>query len=212
MKKLLIINGSPRYDRGASSTLIEDMKPYIKVPYDVCFSGGLNSFNDELRPLLKEADSIMFVFPVYVDSLPSNLTYCLKYIYDNKEEIGIKKDAKIFVYAQCGLHEADQTETSIDIIRNWAQRMDLQFVQAVGFGASGTLLGAKKFAAGEGIKRDMPAIIETLMKAVETGQGGENQYATVTISREEYQAASEAAWRKLALRNGLEEIDLDKRW
>lgn len=212
MNKLLIINGSPRNDKGASATLIEDMKPYIKVPYEVCYSGGLNDFNEELIPHLKEADGIMFVYPVYVDSLPSNLTYCLKYIYDNKDSIGIKKDAKIFVYAQCGLHEANQTETSIEIVKNWAQRMELQFVQAVGFGASGTLLGAKKFAAGEGIKRDMPTIIETLMKAVETGQGGENQYATVTISREEYQAASEAAWRKLAARNGLEEIDLDKRW
>lgn len=212
MKKLLIINGSPRNDRGASATLIEDMKPYINVPYEVCHSGGLNDFNQEIAEHLKDAEGIMFVYPVYVDSLPSNLTYCLKYIYENRDLLEINKGAKVFVYAQCGLHEANQTETSIEIIKNWAQRMNLPFVQAVGFGASGTLLGAKKFAAGEGIKRDMPTIIETLMKAVETGQGGENQYATVTISREEYQAASEAVWRKLAARNGLEEIDLDKRW
>lgn len=215
MRNLLIINGSPRGGRGASGTIVNDIVKFIdedKISYRVCDGGGLENINEEMLKELPKADDILFVFPVYVNCLPSNTMYCLEYLEANKERLNIKKDAKVFTFINCGVYEATETEFSIEVVKNWAKKMNLNFVQGVGFGGGGALLGARKQEPGEGIKENMKPLIEVLVNAIATGQPGANKYETITISREEYQQTSEAGWRKLIKRNGLTEEDLDKRW
>lgn len=218
MKKMVILNGSPRGSKGATGVVVNDMQSFI--PEDISFcvleltgDGISESLDSEQQQKLYEADILMFAFPLYVDIFPANLLYCAREMEANKDKFVNGGDIKVYAFVNCGLHEGYQAALAIDILKNWTARMEFSFGMAVGFGGSGALPQARKLPAGGGLKSNMPQLFEKLMDAVEHDKTDqENIYGNISISREEYQQSSEAGWRILAERNGLTLEDLDKRW
>lgn len=217
MRKMIILNGSPRGEKGATGVVINDMKTFI--PEDITYEvmeltgdGIDESLDDDQRERLYGADILMFAFPLYVDIFPANLLYCVRDMESDKDRFINGSAVKVYAFVNCGLYEGSQASLAIDILRNWTFRMGFSFGMAAGFGGSGALPGARKQIPGEGLKKQMPKLFTALMEAVEKGDTDvENIYGNIGISRDEYKASSEAGWRKLAKRNGLEEKDLDRR-
>ena len=218
MRKLVIINGSPRGEKGATGVVVKDMEGFIPKDMEakfLCFSGdGLDeSLDDSEKEALFEADILLFAFPLYVDTFPSNLLYCLRDVEKEKAKFKNGSDIKVYAFVNCGLYEGFQSAISIEILKNWIIAMDFKFGMAVGFGGCGALPGAKKQLPGEGIKEDMPRLFTALFNAMENGETDkENLYGNIAVSREDYKNSSEAGWRKLVVRNGLEEKDLDRQY
>lgn len=217
MKRMVILNGSPRGSKGATGVVVNDMQSFI--PEDISVDvlelmgdGISESLDSEQQQKLYEADILMFAFPLYVDIFPANLLYCAREMEANKEKFVNGSGVKVYAFVNCGLYEGNQAALAIDILKNWTVRMGFSFGMAVGFGGCGALPGARKQNPGEGIKKQMPELFTALMETVEKGDTDvENIYGNIGISRDEYKASSEAGWRKLAKRNGLEEKDLDRR-
>lgn len=217
MRKMIILNGSPRGEKGATGVVINDMKTFI--PEDITYEvmeltgdGIDESLDGDQRERLYGADILMFAFPLYVDIFPANLLYCVRDMESDKDRFINGSAVKVYAFVNCGLYEGNQAALAIDILKNWTVRMGFSFGMAVGFGGCGALPGARKQIPGEGIKKQMPELFTALMEAVEKGNTDvENIYGNIGISRDEYKASSEAGWRKLVKRNGLEEKDLDRR-
>lgn len=218
IKNLVILNGSPRGEVGATGAVIKDMESFLpdsrKTTKLELKADGLDmSLNDLEQKILYAADEILVVFPLYVDMFPSNLLYCLKDMESNKGKFAKGKEVKVYAFVNCGLYEGFQSFLAMDMLKNWTLRMGFKFGMAVGFGGSGAIPGAKKIKPGEGLKKDMPRLFHALFDSIGKGKiEQENLYGGITITREEYQSSSENGWRKLAKRNGLAEKDLDKRW
>lgn len=217
MRKMIILNGSPRGEKGATGVVINDMKTF--VPDDITYEvmeltgdGIDESLDDDQKERLYGADILMFVFPLYVDIFPANLLYCVRDMESDKDRFINGSAVKVYAFVNCGLYEGSQASLAIDVLRNWTFRMGFSFGMAAGFGGSGALPSAKKLPPGEGIKGNIPEIFKKLLKAVEKGETGrDNIYGSISITRDEYKQSSERGWRKLAERNGLEPEDLDRR-
>ena len=83
MKKMVILNGSPRGSKGATGVVVNDMQSFI--PEDISVDvlelmgdGISESLDSEQQQKLYEADILMFTFPLYVDIFPANLLYCAR--------------------------------------------------------------------------------------------------------------------------------------
>ncbi|MDD6920302.1 MAG: hypothetical protein PUI85_03725 [Eubacteriales bacterium] len=222
--ELTIINASPRGEKGASATVVNDFISYVNdVNADISIKNMLlkDSMQQDCLAEIKHSSNIMFVFPLYFDSLPGNLVESLEYIRDNREAFGENKNVSVIV--NCGLHEAVQTSLAIEMIKMWTREMEYNFVVAAGFGGGGALTGARKIPVGEGVKKYMKAFFDKIIDCLcsdfsdikhedsKEKCSNDNIYATIDMPRDEYIKMSELGWRKLIIRNGLEEKDLDRR-
>ncbi|SPW25934.1 NADPH-dependent FMN reductase [Edwardsiella tarda] len=86
MKRLVIINGSPKKMNSASSKLAQeiiallpalDIHPMISA-LQVC--NGAKGSQQALEQALADADILLFIFPLYADGLPARLLQMMSLI------------------------------------------------------------------------------------------------------------------------------------
>lgn len=129
--KTVFINCSPKKKLSASAFII-----------NVCctFVGG-SKFKEHLRTkadykrildVLKDADTIVFALPLYVDALPSHLLPFLKEL----EQQSKKDDLELNVYALAnnGFIEGRQNEPLMQILENFCLRSGLNWCGGLGIG------------------------------------------------------------------------------
>lgn len=222
--KIALLNGSPRGAKGASGSVVAELKNRIlehpkmadygqrKVEVSeyflTCDSLG-ESLDEEQTGMLCNADWMIFVFPLYLDSPASNLQAALEDMLEIRDKF---KGAKVSCLALAGLYEGEQTETAIEMIKIWTEKMGLEFVKGAGFGGSGSLPGLKKIMPGEGVKKSLLELYDEIILANIEGKPVENSYRSIGMTLEEYKDSCESAFRGLAARNGFSIEDMGKKW
>ena len=91
--KITVINGSPKAVKSNSeilgnylSSLLKENE--IKKYYSISFK-----LNDKMKNEIYNSDVLIFLFPLYVDGIPSNL---LKLLVEFEKEKVIKSGSKIY--------------------------------------------------------------------------------------------------------------------
>ena len=226
---LALINGSPRAMKGASGCVMKEFKerleertaaemPNTKVEIAEYFFNG-DSLGESLsryqQEQLLKADHMIFIFPLYLDSPPSNMQACLKDMENLKKAINAQgketKKSKISVIALAGLYEGVQTETGLNIMKYWANHMDYQMVQGCGFGGCGALPGLKKVKPGEGVKKGLMNLYDLVIDGLKSGKGVTYVYESINMERDAYQESCESVFRGLAEKNGWSLEDMGRR-
>ena len=163
---------------------------------------------DEIGKLCN-ADWMIFIFPLYLDSPSSNLQACLEDMVAIREKF---RGAKVSCIALAGLYEGVQTETAIRIMKYWSKEMGFEFIKGSGFGGSGSLPGLKKIMPGEGIKKGLLELYDEIIMANEKGKSLENSYKSIGMTLKDYQESCEGAFRGIAAKNGFSLEDMGKQW
>ncbi|MCL1950700.1 MAG: NAD(P)H-dependent oxidoreductase [Turicibacter sp.] len=192
--KAALINASPKLRGSASGTLVADIKntlpPSIK-------SVEFKIYRSFLKPseveALKECAIWVFVFPLYVDGLPSHLLSCLCQL----EEAGLK-DHGITVYgvANCGFYEGHQTKLALETLEIWSEKAQLKWGMGIGFGGGGALAQMAAIPLGKGPKKSLGQALNHLSETMFMGESRENQYLSLGIPRFFYKAAAEHHWKQ----------------
>lgn len=126
MMKTIIINASPKPINSNTENFLKHL--ISKLPENEAEVYKLNEMNiDEIR----NCSSLVFAFPLYVDSLPSELLRFLCLL----EKSDLNKDIMVFAVANNGFFEGTQNYIAFDIIKNWCNRVELKFGQGIGIGA-----------------------------------------------------------------------------
>lgn len=137
--RVLIVIGSPKNRASTSGFLagyikrkleIKKVKVELKCAYSLLGSSkGIN----ELFRLLKIADHLMVISPLYVDSLPWGLTKSLEEILKNKSRLMLHKKS-ISAIINCGFPEPEHNLLALDICRCFAQKAGMRWIGAVMIG------------------------------------------------------------------------------
>ncbi len=124
--KTIIINASPKPKTSTTENYLKHL--ISKLPKNETYVCKLNEVNiDEIQ----NCRSLIFAFPLYADSLPSELLKLLCEL----ESIGLSKDIMVFAVANNGFFEGTQNHIAFDIIKNWCARADVKWGQGIGIGA-----------------------------------------------------------------------------
>lgn len=106
----LYLNGSPRLQKSNSNSFLKDIgATSIKYIYK-------NSFNNILKNI-DNIDTIVFSFPLYVDSPPSKVIELMEYIENNKIDLTNKN---IYTIINCGFLESEHNKTASVIMENFS--------------------------------------------------------------------------------------------
>lgn len=111
MGKVLILNGSPRASKSNSKRYAEIFTRHCRKGCD--YFSILKSNHFQLRQRMEGYDDVLFVFPLYVDSLPVGLLAFLKYLEENP----LQRKPVISILINCGFLEYQQNGIAVTMMR-----------------------------------------------------------------------------------------------
>lgn len=133
-----LISGSPKPILSNSLYFLNIIKE--KLDKSVLYQLKKDNYNDILDNI-KLSHSIVFAFPLYVDSPTSITLKFLDYIIDNKVNIEGKN---IYVIINCGFREGEQNITALNIIKKWCSKTNNIYKGSILIG-SGEIVGKAKY-------------------------------------------------------------------
>ena len=96
---------------------------------------------DEILENINKSDTIIFAFPLYVDSPTSMTLSFLDYIIDEKIDLQSKR---VYVIVNCGFREGEQNITAINIMKRWCEKVGAIYSGSIMIGA-GEIVGKEKY-------------------------------------------------------------------
>ena len=140
MEKTVLINCSPKRRLSVSGflmrcagILIRGKKEYLQLrtPAD----------RETILEALKTAGKVVFVTPLYVDSVPSHMLPFLREMEDFCRENGLR--LKVYVIANNGFIEGKQNEPLMQVMENFCARAGLEWCGGIGIGG-GVMLNVER--------------------------------------------------------------------
>lgn len=203
MRKIALINGSPKSRESASEILLDAVKSNLTDCDITEFNVRTPDFKD--IEIICENEILVFAFPLYVDGVPShllNFLYQLELFLKHRES-GIS----VYVIVNCGFYEGKQNKNALEIMENWCIKSNLTWGQGIGIGGGGIISGIKKVAAN-GPMKDIAAALANQSNLILHRQCAENAYVSPNFPRILYKIAAEMEWRRQIKANGLKAKDL----
>lgn len=120
MNNIVLINGSPKINYGASYNYLKFFNSEI-----------INNikYNEEDINKILNSDIIVFSFPLYIDSLPSNFIRFLNLLEDLKFT-----NKSIYAICNCGFYESIQCEIALNIIKNFCIKTQNKYMGGIAIG------------------------------------------------------------------------------
>ena len=162
---------------------------------------------------MDEAGVLMLVFPLYVDSLPAQLTYALECIAERRRGGPLRKDQRLAVVVNCGLPEPYQNDTALAICRQFAKEARFAWAGGLALGA-GPALAPSPLEKQSRRAHNVMRALDLAAAALAEGQPIPEQavslmakplvprwaYLFVGTARWHIRARTHGAWRNLAAR------------
>jgi len=201
--KIAAINGSPKTD-GISALIIKRMEKLLDERIETYHAMRLvraESPQETIAGML-EADILLIVFPLFVDSLPSPLIELLTRL----ESAAYHGAAipQVFAVAN-GALDAAQTTLAIEMIEHFTCRAGLPWGYGVGIGA-----GSMLYNAGDdwekGLASDIHHALCDMGTAIKENRSGQNIYVAPNFPRFLYKTVANISFWREAKRNGVNNL------
>ena len=199
--KTIIINASPKSKNSNTENFLKHL--ISRLPEKETKVYKLNELKTEE---IQNCSSLVFAFPLYVDSLPSELLKFLCLLEKVKFE---NKDIMIFAVVNNGFFEGEQNHIALDIIKNWCNKVGLKWGQGIGIGA-GEMSPA---VANIPLKKSPFALLDSAFDGlacnIENHISAENIYISPKMPRFLWKiGGTYTFWPQKAKKNGLKARDI----
>ncbi len=204
--KVALINGSPKHKNSASGFLSSLAKKLADQKCE-CVEIKMNKpepTSDSLTALC-ECEAWIVFYPLYVDGVPSHLVSCLKFLEEHKDMFDKKR---IYAVSNCGFHDGQQCEWSIEIVSHWSRHMGFDFCGGVGLGGGGAVPELANTSISRACTSTYTKALKRLINEVTEQKAFENYYASINIPRFVFKFAAELGWGKKLVKNGKKRSDI----
>ena len=198
--KISIINGSPKAIKSNSeilgnylSSLLKENE--IKKYYSISFR-----LNDENKNEIYNSDVLIFLFPLHVDGIPSNL---LKLLVEFEKEKVIKSGTEIYCIANNGFYEGKQNRLAILQVKNWCEKVNARWGQGIGVGAGELLPYLKKYKLGRGPLKNLGKVLNKFSANILTLKSDKDIYVNPNWLKSLYFFQGTISWILKGRKNNL---------
>ena len=207
--RVALINGSPKFKDSTSAILLDTIKELFDNRCEIAeFHFNKTSVSDEDLEKLKDSGAIIFAFPLYIDGIPGHLLSCLEQI----DKAGIlNRNVYIYGICNCGFYEGIQTDTALNILRNWSCKAGSAWGGGIGVGGGGCITLLPKLPVYKGPKASIDKELKVMTDNVICKVSQDNRYTNVNMPRFAYKQAAQFGWRQKIKANGLTVADLGRK-
>lgn len=204
-----IINGSPKRGKSTSELMIQyfcqEMSDEKTVTvYDASKAPLQQSQYEEIV----NSTALLIVFPLYVDSIPSN---ALRVLADLEKQYKLRKNMMVYCIVNNGFFEGKQNYIAIEQIKNWCDVTGTTWGQGIGIGAGEMLPLITDIPLGHGPNKNLGRAIKLLANNMQNQKSGENILISPNWPRFLWKIQSSLlVWYPRAKHNGLTKRDMKK--
>ena len=198
--KISIINGSPKVGKSNSEILGNYILPLLKDNEIKKYYSISVRLNDKIKNEIHSSDILIFLFPLYVDGIPSNL---LKLLVEFEKEKVIKSETKIYCIANTGFYEGKQNRLAILQIKNWCEKIKADGGQGIGVGAGELLPYLKKYKLGQGPLKNLGKVLDKFSTNILTLKSDKDIYINPNWLKSLYFFQGSISWILKGRKNNL---------
>lgn len=214
MKKMLILNGSPRKQKTSYrfSQAIQSEAENHHIETEICHIIDAFHSKDSMRNILckmEEADYLGLVTPLYVDYLPYPVLWFME--ESMERNLCVKPQARFFAVAQCGFPDVQLLDPILGACQIYAKKMDRDWAGGIAYGGGAILDGIpmeELGKRGEGILEAFSIMVDDLVEGREIRDEAQ-ELMTVKIPRLLYRPLAgylNHRSRQLAKANGVSDL------
>ena len=198
--KISIINGSPKAIKSNSeilgsylSSLLKENE--IKKYYSISFR-----LNDENKNEIYNSNVLIFLFPLYVDGIPSNL---LKLFVEFEKEKVVNPATRVYCIVNNGFYEGKQNRLAILQMKNWCEKVKANWGQGIGVGAGELLPYLKKYKLGQGPLKNLGKVLDKFSTNILTLKSNKDIYINPNWLKSLYFFQGSISWILKGRKNNL---------
>ena len=206
--KIIIINGSPKTIKSNSEILGNYLFPLLKENNIKKYYSIYFQLNDKTKNEIYNSDVLIFIFPLYVDGIPSNL---LKLLVKFEKENVVRPKTKIYCIVNNGFYEGKQNFLALLHMKNWCKKVNAKWGQGIGIGSGELLPYLKKFKLGQGPLKNLEKILNRFSRNILTLNSDKNIYITPNWPRSLYFIQGSISWILKARKNNIKIRELFKK-
>ena len=205
--KIMMIDGSPKVSKSNSEYFLNILSDFIESKDIVKYKLSKKVDYEDIIKEINTIDTLVFAFPLYVDSLPSHVLEFLIMLEENfKDNL---KGVNVYVIANCGFYEGKQNKIALNIMKCWCKKMNIKWAQGIGIGAGEMMGGLRNVPMGKGPNTNLG--LDNLAKNINENKSGDDIFTTPSMfPRFAFRLAANRFWISKANRNGLKKRDLNK--
>ncbi len=189
MGKVMIINASPREAKSNSKKYAALFAKHCQ--WDTEYYPVSKSNHAELCRKMEQFSDVLFVFPLYVDSIPSPLLRFLKTLEENAPS----HKPVISVLINCGFIEPEQNDVAVKTVRLFCRKNGVPFGSVLKIGSGEAILTTPlRIFISAKIKRFAASITTAKYKTMQS---------TMPISKKMFLKASSVYWENYGKKNGI---------
>lgn len=195
MGKVMIINGSPRAPKSNSKQYAQLFSEYCRWDTEYCEVNKSNHLT--LCRMIENYSDIVFVFPLYADSIPVTLLNFLKTL---EEKAPLKKPT-ISVVINCGFIEPYQNDIAVKMLQLFARKNGYPFGSAFKIGSGEAILTTPfRIFLKAKMKKFAVSIANQTYKEFQV---------TMPISKKMFIKASTTYWENYGKKNGVSKEQME---
>ena len=206
--KITIINGSPKTVKSNSEILGNYLFPLLKENNIKKYYSIYFQLNDKTKNEIYNSDVLIFIFPLYVDGIPSNL---LKLLIKFEKENVIRPKTKIYCIVNNGFYEGKQNFLALLHMKNWCKKVNAKWGQGIGIGSGELLPYLKKFKLGQGPLKNLEKILNRFSRNILTLNNDKNIYINPNWPKSLYFIQGSISWILKARKNNIKIRELFKK-
>ena len=206
--KIIIINGSPKTVKSNSEILENYLFPLLKENNIKKYYSIYFQLNDKTKNEIYNSDVLIFIFPLYVDGIPSNL---LKLLVNFEKENVVRPETKIYCIVNNGFYEGKQNFLALLHMKNWCKKVKAKWGQGIGIGSGELLPYLKKFKLGQGPLKNLEKILNRFSRNILTLNSDKNIYINPNWPKSLYFIQGSISWILKARKNNIKIRELFKK-
>ena len=206
--KIIIINGSPKTLKSNSEILGNYLFPLLKENNIKKYYSIYFQLNDKTKNEIYNSDVLIFIFPLYVDGIPSNL---LKLLVKFEKENVVRPKTKIYCIVNNGFYEGKQNFLALLHMKNWCKKVNAKWGQGIGIGSGELLPYLKRFKLGQGPLKNLEKILNRFSRNILTLNSDKNIYINPNWPKSLYFIQGSISWILKARKNNIKIRELFKK-
>ena len=195
MGKVMIINASPRAPKSNSKQYARLFSEYCRLDTEYCEVKKSNHLT--LCQMIETHSDIVFVFPLYADSIPVALLNFLRTL----EETASSKKPTISVMINCGFIEPYQNDIAVRMLQLFAQKNGYPFGSVLKIGSGEAILATP-------FRIFLKAKLKKFAASIEK-QKYQDFQVTMPISKKMFIKASATYWENYGKENGISKEQME---
>lgn len=209
--KLALINCSPKVKNSNSEYLHQKLLSLFAGNAEVLeLHMRKKEFQQETLSLISECDTLLFIFPLYADGLPSHMTGCLIQLETALKQNLPKKKQMVYAIANCGFYEGRQNKTALDMLKCWCQKAGVNWGYGIGIGGGGMLPMLGSESSDKGPMKQIVLSLAHMKDMILYKKARNNIYISPGFPRFAYKLTAQLGWRQEIRRNGMKAKEIHR--